>query len=236
MTAKTLFAIINKFSPKTSMRKMQLRNPQGHIASPIEEAALLKKHVMDTWRGPCTFPTAAHRFSGMPFTVEDLEKELSQIPVSKAVARPCAPAPVWRMLAVTLAPPLHALLTYWWDRPEPFIPSWFRDAWMLLIPKPHKPPTTPGALRPLALQEPISKCIVGLLTKGAMREAVSGFLPNAPMGLSPREIDSRGLAQSIQTLPFSQDIDCQLQIHTFYETTGNCQMSFSGGPTIVPRH
>ena len=27
--SKTLFAIINKFSPKTSMRKMQLRNPTG---------------------------------------------------------------------------------------------------------------------------------------------------------------------------------------------------------------
>lgn len=173
--SKTLFAIINKFSPKIPMRKMQLRNPQGHIASPIEEAALLKKHVMDTWRGPCTFPTAPHHSSGMPFTMEDLEKELSQMPVSKAVARPCAPAPVWRMLAPKLAPPLHALLTHWWDRPEPFIPSWFRDAWMLLIPKPNKSPTTPGALRPLALQEPISKCIVGLLTKSALREAFPVF-------------------------------------------------------------
>ena len=170
-----LFSIINKFSPKLSTRKMQLRNPQGHIASPIEETAMLKKHVMDTWKGPPTFPTQPHQFSGMPFTVEDLEYELSRIPIAKAVARPCAPAPVWRMMAAKLAPHLHALFKYWWDRPEPFLPSWFRDAWMLLIPKPNKPPTTPGALRPLALQEPISKCVVGLLTKVAQREAFSSL-------------------------------------------------------------
>ena len=167
-----LFTIINKYSPRQSKRKMQLRNPQGHIASPIEETAMLKKHIMDTWKGPSTFPTPQYPHSGMPFTMEELEVEMQKIPATRAVARPCAPGIVWRALAPQLAPIIYDLLTQWWTRHEPFLPGWFRDSWMILIPKPNKPPVTPAALRPLALQEPVSKCIVGLLTRKALWEAM----------------------------------------------------------------
>lgn len=100
---------------------------------------------------------------------------MSRIPASRAVARPCAPGTVWSALAPQLAPVIHAFLTEWWNKPEPFLPGWFRDSWMILIPKPNKPPVSPSVLRPLALQEPISKCIVGLLSKKAQREAMPAF-------------------------------------------------------------
>ena len=170
-----LFTIINKYSPKQSKRKIQLRNLQGNIASPIEETAMLKKHIMDTWKGPPTFPTMPYPHSGMPFTADELEAEMSRIPASRAVARPCALGTVWRALAPQLAPIIHAFLTEWWNKPEPFLPGWFRDSWMILIPKPNKPPVSPSVLRPLALQEPISKCIVGLLTKKALWDAMPAF-------------------------------------------------------------
>lgn len=102
-----------------------------------------------------------HSITGMPFTVDDLAAELSRIPAVKAVARPCAPGAVWKCLANDLAPFLHAKLQEWWFRPTPILPSWFRDS---------------RALRPLALQEPISKSIVGLLTKKALTEALPSFV------------------------------------------------------------
>ena len=61
-----LFSIINKYSPKQSKRRMQLRNADGQIASPVEEAALLRRFVMDTWDGPPNFPVQSHCFPGMP--------------------------------------------------------------------------------------------------------------------------------------------------------------------------
>lgn len=169
--SRTLFGLINKYTPKQPKRRMQLRNVHGHIASPVEEAALLKKFVMDTWKGPTCFPVPQMPFSGLPFTVDDLEYEMSRIDPAKAVARPCAPGAVWKALAPIIAPAIYDKLLKWWSRPTPFLPSWFRDAWMILIPKPNKPPIDPRALRPLALQEPIGKTIVGLLTKSAQKEA-----------------------------------------------------------------
>lgn len=138
---------------------MQLRNAQGQRVTLIEERSILNPFVLDTWRGPTTFPVISQHHTGMPFTVDDLAPELSRIPAVKAVARPCAPGAVW-WLANDLAPFLHAKLQEWWFRPIPILPSWFRDS---------------RALRPLALQEPISKSIVGLLTKKALTEALPSF-------------------------------------------------------------
>ena len=43
----------------------------------------------------------------------------------------------------------------------------WRDAWLLMIPKPQKIPVTAEALCPLALQEPIGKCLIGILAHHA---------------------------------------------------------------------
>ena len=165
--AHALFRIINRFSPKQPKRRMQLRNSQGHIANPVEETAMLKHFIHETWHGPQQFPVMTPPLTGLPFSVEELEQALRDIPATKAVARPCAPSPVWKALAASIAQPLHDLLWHWFVGPSTFIPPWFKDSWMLLIPKPNKPPVNPRALRPLALQEPIGKAIVGLLASKA---------------------------------------------------------------------
>ena len=92
--------------------------------------------------------------------MQELQQELSRIPATKAVARPCAPGTVWKALAPVLAPLLYAKLQEWWQHPRPFLPEWFKTSWMILIPIPNKPPVNPRSLRPLALQEPVSKCLV----------------------------------------------------------------------------
>ena len=158
-----LFQIINKFTPKQAKRRMQLRNPQGHIANPIEEAAMLRQFIKETWQGPTRFPFPSCHLTGLPFTVEELEQALRAIPIGKAVARPCAPGIVWKSMAPLIAPALHSILSDWWLGDSCFIPSWFKDSWMILIPKPNKPPVHPRALRPLALQEPVGKAVIGIL-------------------------------------------------------------------------
>ena len=212
-----LFTIINKYSPKQSKRRMQLRNAKGQISSPIEESSQLRRFIMDTWHGPDTFPISSTCFSGMPFTADDLASELARIPATKAVARPCAPGAVWKSLASLIAPVIHEKLSEWWRRPRPFLPSWFRNSWMILIPKPNKPPTNPRALRPLALQEPISKAIVGLLTRAAQHDAFPllsqmplwAYLPGRSTQDALARVAShcraaRLLMQSLRTNPFTR--------------------------------
>lgn len=162
-----LFRIINRFTPKQPRRRMQLRNTHGHIANPTEATAMLRQFIQDTWKGPHQFPFPSTALTGLPFTMEELEQALRAIPAGKAVARPCAPGFAWKSLAPIITPTLYSILQDWWLGTKCFIPSWFKDSWMILIPKPNKPPVNPRALRPLALQEPVGKAIVGILASKA---------------------------------------------------------------------
>jgi len=148
----SLFQIINRYSPKQPRRRMQLRNIQGQIASPMEETAMLKQFIADTWHGPSHFPAPEEPLTCMPFTLTELTRALQAIPATKAVARPCAPGIVWKSLATQIAPALYSTLCQWWEGNTPYLPRWFKDSWILLIPKPKKPPGHPRALRPLPLQ------------------------------------------------------------------------------------
>ena len=86
-----LFGIINKHSPKTAHRRVQLRNAQGYIATPAEAQQQLADFVADTWQGPQTMGLPFTEPPGVPFTVSDLDHALRQIPANKALASPFAP-------------------------------------------------------------------------------------------------------------------------------------------------
>ena len=171
----SLFQIINRYSPKQPRRRMQLRNIQGQIASPMEETAMLKQFIADTWHGPSHFPAPEEPLTCMPFTLTELTRALQAIPATKAVARPCAPGIVWKSLATQIAPALYSTLCQWWEGNTPYLPRWFKDSWILLIPKPNKPPVHPRALRPLALQEPLGKTLVGILASKAQHAMLPGL-------------------------------------------------------------
>jgi len=166
-----LFQVINRFAPKQPRKQIQLRNHAGHMATPLESAAIVNKFVADTWHGPPCMNLKFDRPPGVPFTVDQLAKALSLIPSTRATARPFAPGVVWRQHAKFLAPLIHARLREWWSFSPPIIPASWRHGWLFLIPKPLKPPVSPGNLRPLALQEPVGKAIIGLLIHLAMQEA-----------------------------------------------------------------
>ena len=57
------------------------------------------------------------------------------------------------------------------------MPACWRDAWLILIPKPLKAASSPDALRPLALQEPIGKAVIGLIARLAQTASFSGMAP-----------------------------------------------------------
>ena len=118
-----LFQVINRFAPKQPRKQIQLRNHEGHMASPLESAAIVNKFVADTWHGPPCMNLPFDRPPGVPFTVDQLEKALSLIPSTRATARPFAPGVVWRQHARFLAPLLHARLMEWWSHSPPIIPA-----------------------------------------------------------------------------------------------------------------
>ena len=167
-----LFQIIQRYSPKVPRRRMQLRTATGTLATPVEELAILKAFVADTWSGPCLPDLSLPTPPGVPFSESELCTAVSKIPVTKSVASPFAPGIVWHVHASVIAHWLYPLLTTWWNKPQPFIPSCWRDGWLLMIPKPKKNTTSPQNLRPLALQEPLGKAVIGLLAQKALSQAM----------------------------------------------------------------
>ena len=172
-----LFHIINAHAPKSQKRQVQLRNTAGVLATPIECMSILNKFVHDTWNGPRRMRITFTQPPGVPFTVQQLVTALAAIPVTKAVAKPFAPGVVWKQQADHMGPLLHALLCQWWSTCPPIIPDAWRNGWLVLIPKPLKIPSCPQHLRPLALQEPVGKAVMGLLIRLALKQAMPCITP-----------------------------------------------------------
>ena len=172
-----LFTIINQYSPKQPRRKVQLRNPDGTMASPLESAAMLHHYVATTWAGPAELGLHFDCAPGVPFSEQQLKRALEQIPLTKAVASPFAPGLVVRANAAHLAPLLYEKLQVWWSANPPYIPQTWKDGWVCFIPKPQKPPVRPQSLRPLALQDGIGKAVIGILIKQASAAAMPHIVP-----------------------------------------------------------
>ena len=162
-----LFSVINKYAPKAARRRMQIRNQRGGVATPAEELAILKQYVTSKWEGPLDLPRPLLTAPGIPFSVAELEHAISLIPGNKAVALPYAPGIAWKAHASTFAMYVYQALETWWHVYPPHVPQDWKDGWLILIPKPNKAPTSPKQLRPLAMQHPIGKCILGLITQKA---------------------------------------------------------------------
>ena len=77
-----------------------------------------------------------------------------------------------------LAEELGPLLTYWCQQwlSHGMIPLGWRRGWVVLLPKPNKPPTEPKALRPIALQTPLSKTVMSLFAHSAKLHALPGLI------------------------------------------------------------
>jgi hypothetical protein len=143
----------------------------------MEELHLLKEFVSDIWGGPSKIPVDFSQAPGVPFSISELANALSSIPIRRAVAPPFAPGIVWRSQSHVIAPILHQILGNWWNQNPPYIPQEWRDGWMLLLGKPQKPTTSYYNLRPIALQDPIGKALIGLLIQCACADALPSMLP-----------------------------------------------------------
>ena len=160
-----VFQAVHRFTPKNPHKRIRIRNADGSIATPQEVLDLTKQHVLSVWAGPETLQYLCDQPPGVPFALDELVQEIQHIPVVKSVARPCLPGLCWKAHALSTARFIFDLLQDWWNRQNFHIPKQWRQAWLTFIHTPSKSPDRLSHLRPLALQEPIGKCVLGLLNK-----------------------------------------------------------------------
>eukprot|EP00435_Cladocopium_sp_Y103_P063702 s240_g25.t1 len=173
-----LYHLVNGFTPKQKKSRIQLRTTSGLIASPIEELAIFSAYVKRIWFDVDALP--ALRFCqphppGVLLTQQDLPTALRRAPIVKAVAAPYPPNLMWRCTAIAISDIAYQDLQCWQNQWPPHIPEVWQRGWLVFISKPDKPPNAPQNLRALAMQEPVGKAILKILTS-QLQEATFGTL------------------------------------------------------------
>eukprot|EP00435_Cladocopium_sp_Y103_P022243 s4358_g5.t1 len=174
-----MFQVINTHTPKKRTGRIRLRTSDGKIADQYTSHAMTVAFVQKHWSGPAVICTSEFPPPGLPFSLADLSAALCKQPILKAVAPGCLPGQVWRSMAPWISPLLYTWLEGWWNQSPPFIPEEWKASWIALIPKPGKSNTDPSHLRPISLQEPLGKTVMGLLTR-SLQASVHPFLVCIP--------------------------------------------------------
>ena len=181
-----------------------------HMTCALRRRFLDSKHFhyatsrKDHYTLPC-----AH---GNPLTQQDILESLKAIPCKKAGPAHIAHNVAYRVGAETLAPVLHGFLQDWWSGGRPYIPQAWKDAWLILIPKPGRPCKGPGDMRPIGLSHPIGKAILRALRTKIMPYA-QRYMEHVPQwGFVPGREVADALArafrhcQAVQTLCKQQSV------------------------------
>ena len=179
-----LYKIVQRHCPKQRIKTIRLKSDQGAFLTPVEETAEYCRYIADKWSGPQMVLPPMNP-PGIPFTVDELEIAIANIPGTKAVAPLFAPGVAWKSQAHFLAPWIYSQLTAWWTTSPPFIPQVWCDGWVAFLPKPNKAATKVENLRILALQEPIGKCIIQLLTRHSIQQSFVALVQHPQFAYLP---------------------------------------------------
>ena len=165
--------IINRFSPKQPKKRIRIPNADGTPATSNDVVHLTTQFIKEIWDGPTHVAFTTDLPFTIPFTKDELAQELRKMPVAKSVAQPFVPGLFWKTQYLEVANHLYALLGRWWRPGQVYIPPQWKQAWIAFLPKPQKSPDRLMHLRPIALQEPLGKTVMGLLN----RKLLGALLP-----------------------------------------------------------
>ena len=178
-----LHKILSQCCPKQRRVRFQLRHADGRLASPKEEFDILCDYVRKTWSLQDGQEQVLPHFmthsplSAMPFTEHELAEDLRHLNPLKAMAPPFTPAIAWATHADQLARIVYPLLEKWWLTTGVYIPPAWKSGWLTFVPKPQKTPTKAQNLRPLALAEPVGKCVLGVISGKLMQMMLPALVP-----------------------------------------------------------
>ena len=109
----------------------------------------------------------------LPFDCQEMTNALRALSSTKALAPDGIPALVWKHFAADLAPHIMNTFAQCWMGDQVRPPVHWTTGCVHLLPKPNKIPSKPQALRPICLQHPANKVLVGIQCKLIMSQAFS---------------------------------------------------------------
>ena len=180
------FRRIRTLCPKQRYQRIHMFDGHGQPLSPPQELSELVQYFGTQFHDPDFQPTALPALQVLPFDESTVHAALQRLPATKAVAPPCLPAIVWKVLATELVGSTYRALAHWWSASPPQAPDEWTAGWLHLIPKPGKPSTKPQALRPICLQHPVCKVASSFVTTQLLQYTIDklrcfplyAYLPN----------------------------------------------------------
>ena len=157
-----LYGILRRIAPKTSKRRMQLRNADGSLAGPTEQLNIIQGYFQQVYAADTAPARPPHTPCPVSFEVEEIESAIQSLP-NKALPTAFAAAPLWRLCAHTAAQEIFLELQALLSARQVDASRWHR-AQVVLIPKPGKPLSDPASLRPISLLPPHAKILAKLVS------------------------------------------------------------------------
>ncbi|CAE7756511.1 unnamed protein product, partial [Symbiodinium necroappetens] len=144
--------------------RIQIRGPDNTILDPTQEFQHIYEYFTHLYQqGPDTCSTTYVLQHDYNVTDTEILTSLKQQKAGKAVPQGKVPPDVWKRCAHLLLPHVRRLFQQHLSAGAIDLPTDWRDGWLHLLPKPHKPTKTPANLRPIALQCPLGKCLARII-------------------------------------------------------------------------
>ncbi|CAE7664507.1 unnamed protein product [Symbiodinium sp. CCMP2592] len=163
---RALFQVARQLAPRSHRGTIRLQDPAGKI---LGSSAAMEAIVA---YGNATFAARPDSIPQLPqqgtlsLGSHTFSTALSKLNVRKAVPVHCAPAASWRLCSSCISDRLGPLLARHFSAGSTAqLVGDLRDAHVVWLEKPGKPPVTVGALRPIGLMPPCAKAIAADLAQ-----------------------------------------------------------------------
>ena len=184
---RALFLVARRLAPRSHRGTVRLQDSSGR---PLGTRAAMQAIVAYS---NTTFAASPDSLPQLPLTgtlllgSQTFSAALSKLNVRKAVPGHCAPAASWRLCSACISDRLGPLLSqHFAAGSQSTLVGDLRDAHVVWLEKPNKPPTSVTALRPIGLMPPCAKAIAAALAQ-QIQARIQPLLDHMPQyAYSPR--------------------------------------------------
>ena len=228
-----IFKIVDKLAPKRNRTRPEFRNRQGAVLDICAEAAANAAFMRQLYSSSGTDGYIPPPVQSNPLTLQDIVDNLQAIPCKKAGPSHIALNVMYQTGAEILAPVLFDFLQTWWSGGQPYIPQAWKDAWLILIPKPGRICKGPGDMRPIGLSHPIGKAILRGLRSKIMPYALHYMKEVPQWGFVPGREVADALARAFRHCHEVQTICKQQSVSINNRMDGITRKRVAGGMAVA---
>ena len=228
-----LYFHVRKLSPKGPRERIHIRTSDGKLLSPQAEHEAILKHFTAVFCRDATHPqTACCLTEPCPLSLEELLKALQMQRGGRAIPPGSAPPELWKHLASTLAPIVLPIINHRLSAGPLTLPNLWTDCWLKPLPKPTKPPNCAPNLRPIALQDPLGKCIARAL-KARLQAEILGKLAETPQfAYLPSRSTACAISRAARFCAHIRNKICSARIEVRDRKAGKTRAPVSGGALL----